>query len=72
MSGYFSYLARLSYILIGGYEHFSDTDKKKCKGFAQLHIGRAVFYIGFGKVQFCVEENNMMKLLITWGDETFI
>ena len=58
--------------MIRGYEHFSDTDKKKCKGFAQLYIGWAGFYIGFGKVQFCVEENNMMKLLITWGDETFI
>ena len=52
----------LSYIVIGGYEHFSDTDKKKLKVFAKLHIGRPGFHIGFSRVDFYVEANYMMSL----------
>ena len=37
----------LTYRLIAGYEHFCDTDKKKCKVFAQSHIGRPGFRIVF-------------------------
>ena len=56
----------LTYRLIVGYEHFSDTDKKKCKVFAQSHIGRPGFYIVLGGVDFYVEANYMMSLLVTY------
>ena len=56
----------LTYRLIVGYEHFSDTDKKSVR-FSHNHILAGLdFALFFGGVDFYVQANYMMSVLVTY------